>query len=587
MVNKYKPFISELLFNISNLNLLTSGSLVLLASIVIPSRSSAQSVDFIIPSFPQDTQQKPLLPTKPQLEVPPSTTPTPEDLNTIPETITVKKFKFVGNTVLTSTDLKKATRDFQGKPITFTQLIQAANQVTNAYIQKGYITSGAYIPSQQLDLGVVTIRIIEGTINDIQVQVIEGQLNNNYVKKRLQLATTKPLNLPKLQEALQILQYNPLIKSLKAELLAGTQPGTNILKVNVIGADTFKVTPGINNNRNPSVGSFERRLQISEANLFGWGDSINLAYSNTDGSDRFDFDYTLPLNARNGTAQIFYTFSDNQIIEPPFEDLDIKLKSQEFGLTLSQPILQRATPEFSQQLTFSFTADRRNTDSRLLGVNFPISEGANDEGKTRISALRFSQEWLQRTRKSVFSANSQFSLGVNLFDATVNQDEPDSRFFAWRGQVIYNRLLSSQASQQIFNPSLLLRSDVQLSTTSLVPIEQLGLGGQASVRGYRQDALLSDNGVFLSAEVRLPIMEFPKVQGAVQVAPFVNFATGWNTNRDNPKPNTIASLGVGVLWQMADKFTARVDWGIPLVELDSSDRTWQENGVYFQMEYNL
>lgn len=56
---------------------------------------------------------------------------------------------------------------------------------------------------------------------------------------------------------------------------------------------------------------------------------------------------------------------------------------------------------------------------------------------------------------------------------------------------------------------LLVRGDVQLSTTSLVPLEQFSLGGFQNVRGYRQDLLLSDNGAFASAEVRLPILRLP------------------------------------------------------------------------------
>jgi len=52
--------------------------------------------------------------------------------------------------------------------------------------------------------------------------------------------------------------------------------------------------------------------------------------------------------------------------------------------------------------------------------------------------------------------------------------------------------------------------------------------------------------------------------------------------RADPDRNTLASVGLGLRWQQGDRFTARLDWGIPLVEVDSTEeRTWQENGVYF------
>jgi hemolysin activation/secretion protein len=38
-------------------------------------------------------------------------------------------------------------------------------------------------------------------------------------------------------------------------------------------------------------------------------------------------------------------------------------------------------------------------------------------------------------------------------------------------------------------------------------------------------------------------------------------------------------------WQQGD-FTARLDWGIPLVSVDSIDGTGQESGLYFSLQYN-
>jgi hemolysin activation/secretion protein len=48
----------------------------------------------------------------------------------------------------------------------------------------------------------------------------------------------------------------------------------------------------------------------------------------------------------------------------------------------------------------------------------------------------------------------------------------------------------------------------------------------------------------------------------------------------------LAAVGLGLQWRGGDRFTARVDWGIPLVSVDSEARTWQENGVYFSVIYN-
>ena len=132
---------------------------------------------------------------------------------------------------------------------------------------------------------------------------------------------------------------------------------------------------------------------------------------------------------------------------------------------------------------------------------------------------------------------------------------------------------------------LLLRGNVQLSTTSILPLEQFSLGGLQSVRGYRQDLLLTDNGAFASLEVRLPVLRVADWNGVLQVAPFVDLGSTWNIGRASPERNTLASVGLGLIWQ-SDRLTTRLDYGIPLISVSSTDRTWQENGLSFFVFYN-
>ncbi|NJQ97361.1 MAG: hypothetical protein HC784_06125 [Hydrococcus sp. CSU_1_8] len=61
-------------------------------------------------------------------------------------------------------------------------------------------------------------------------------------------------------------------------------------------------------------------------------------------------------------------------------------------MSYRQPIVQTPTQEFA----LGITASRIESESSLLGERFPLSRGADDEGRTRISALRFSQEYSYR-----------------------------------------------------------------------------------------------------------------------------------------------------------------------------------------------
>jgi hemolysin activation/secretion protein len=372
-----------------------------------------------------------------------------------------------------------------------------------------------------------------------------------------------------------------LIENISAELSTGSGPGTSLLIVDIIEANTWSYQLFANNGRSPSVGSFRRGASITQANLLGFGDGVTLSYTNTDGSDEIEFNYTLPVNPRNGTVSFSFSNTSSEIIEDPFNFLDIQSDSTSFDLTFRQPLIETPT----QELAVGLTASRRNTKTVFLEdlvgeeVGFP-SLGADEDGEIRVSALRFFQEWTQRGASEVFALRSQFNWGLGLFNATVNDDAPDSLFFSWRGQAQWVRLLAPDTL-------LVLQGDVQLAAQDLLPVEQIGLGGLGSVRGYRQDIRLTDNGAFASAEVRLPILRIPEWDGVLQVTPFVDVGTVWNNGEiDDPDPSSLASLGLGLQWQQGDRITARLDWGIPLISVDSEDDTLQENGVYFSITIN-
>ncbi len=519
--------------------------------------------------LPPPTQflQPPVAPTPPSQPLP----------DNIPGTITVERFEIIGSTVFSPEELAAVTAPFTNRAITFAELLQVQDAIAQFYIKQGYVTTGAFIPPQSLKNGVVTIEVLEGEVERIEVTGTR-RLNSNYVRSRLARATQTPLQVNRLVEALQLLQLNPLIEKLETELAAGSQTGTSVLRVKVVEAPSFSTVLRVDNGRSPSVGTLRRQVAINEANLFGFGDSLALAYSNTDGSNSLDeASYTIPINARNSTIRFSYSRSSNHVIEEPFDQVDIESNARDYQITYRQPLIETPTQEFALGLS----AIRRESDTSVLGEGYPLSPGANEQGETRISAIRFFQEWINRGSREVLALRSQFSLGIGALDATINEKPPDSRFFAWRGQAQYLRLLAPDTI-------LLLRSDLQLANETLVPIEQFGLGGIDSIRGYRQDALLSDNGLFASAEVRVPILRIPEWNSILQVAPFIEVGTTWNSSgRANPDPNTLASAGLGLLWKTGDKFTARLDWGIPFIDLGLSKDTLQEKGLHFTLEYKV
>jgi len=518
-----------------------------------------------------------LLPPSPNAPVPPGNIPPIE----APQVIRVKRFVVTGSTVFSEAELSGAiekvigTLGPEGREVSLAELFQARSAITDYYTSRGYITSGAFIPPQKLQDGVVEIRVVEGSLEDIRVTGVK-RLNPGYVASRLAIATKAPLNRDRLLQALQLLQLNPLIGSISAELSAGSLPGTSLLEVNVTETRSASATLSVNNERVPSVGSVQGQIQGTELNLTGIGDAISLSFSKTQGSTALDFSYTVPLSPYNTTLAFNAGFSNNEVIEAPFNVLNIQSASYYFELTGRQPIIRTPT----QELALGLTLGTRTTRTTFLDDQLPFpSPGSDGEGRTREAVVRFFQEYTNRSSTYVFAARSQFTLGIDALDATINASPPDSRFFSWRGQAQWVQLLAPDTI-------LLLRTDLQLSDRPLLPIEQFGIGGLLSVRGYRQDLLLTDNGLFASIETRIPVLQFPRQQALVLFTPFVDVGKGWNNNPfPNPNPDTLVSTGFGFRLQISNNFNAQIVFGFPLVKVNSQKNTLQEQGIYFSIVY--
>jgi hemolysin activation/secretion protein len=498
-----------------------------------------------------------------------------DDSTEIPEQIVVKDFEIVGSSVFSQQQLEQVVKSYRDRPITLPELFQARSEITKLYTNQGYVNSGAYIPPQELNNGKIKIAVLEGELEGINVSGTK-HLSQQYISSRIKTAAVKPVNVDSLLSALQLLRLDSLIDNVSAELSAGIRPGTSLLDIQVKEADVFNISTSFNNNRSPSVGSIQRSVGLNHGNLLGFGDQFNFNYTNTKGGNSFDLAYALPINSKNGILKAAYGNNSNDVIEDPFTPLDIESKSRYYELSLRQPLILKPSQEFALGMSLS----RTESDTFLLGNSFPLSGGADENGETKISAIRLFQEYVNRDDQKVLAFRSQFSIGVDALNPTINENKPDSTFFAWRGQSQWVRRLDEDFL-------FLLRGDVQLSGGSLVPLEQFRVGGVNSARGYRQDLILGDNGLFASAELRIPVLRFKKIAGLVQIAPFFDIGTVWNMDETEITKSTLPSLGVGLNFSTGTNFNARLDWGIPLIDVETESNSLQEDGVYFSLDYNF
>ena len=352
----------------------------------------------------------------------------------------IRDIQITGNTVLQA-EIKELIQESKLKyrTATFEDLVCLRSRVTDLYLQNGYVTSGAFlVNNQDLSQGIVQIQVVEGELEDIQISGLE-HLTDSYVRSRLNLATTTPLNQEELETGLQLLILNPIIATVSAELTAGKRPGSNILLLEIEEADAFSTTLEINNYRPPSIGEIQGRVNLTHNNLFGFGDRFRAEYNLTEGLDLYNFGYSLPINSYDGTIGVSYDRSDSFIIEEEFEDLDIESETETFSFNLRQPLLRSPNEEF----TVSMGLDLRRRSTFLGGelFAFPLS---GENGESNVSVLRFAQDYVNRNATSVIAARSQFNFGIDAFDATISSTEPDGKFFAWQGQFQLVQQLSSR-----------------------------------------------------------------------------------------------------------------------------------------------
>lgn len=494
---------------------------------------------------------------------------TPQIPSLSPELFHIDQIEVLGSTVLQS-EIAELTQTYHNQDVTFDTLLELRQQITQLYIQQGYVTSGAFLPKQDISDGMIQIQVVEGEIEQIQIQGL-NHLKSGYVRRRLELATDTPFNRHRLEEALQLLQLDPLLNHVNAELIAGSGSGRNILLLELQEAPSFHAGITGANNQSPSIGSEQANLLISHDNLFGFGDRVSAEYGFTEGLDFYRFNYGIPINARDGTISFSYSNSDSRILEADFEDLGIRSESRTLSVKFRQPIARSPETEFA----LGVSVDWRHSQSFLLNdIPFSFSLGPED-GESNVTVIRLFQEWSDRKPNRILAARSQFSLGLDAFDATINNTGTDGQFFSWLGQFQWVQRLSPRTV-------LLAQINTQLTPDSLLSLERFGMGGGDSIRGYTQNQLVTDNGIWGSLEVRIPLTSNPN---QLQLVPFFEIGTAWNNQDDDPNPNTLASLGLGLNWHINSDLDLRLDYGIPLIKVNQRGDSLQESGFYFSLDY--
>lgn len=490
--------------------------------------------------------------------------------------------RFAGGETLPATGLQAIYAPFVGRWMTLADVEELRYRLTKHYVDLGYLNSGVVLePNQTVRDGVLVLRIVPGTLAEIRVSG-QGRLHPSYVAARLHPDPGAPFNQVALQERFQLLLQDPLIERIQGTLLPGPAPATAVLELAVTRARPWELYLRTDNSRPPSTGAERVYLGGAVRNLTGFGDALELYLGHGYEGDGQEgaLDWSLPFNERDTRFSLHYERSDASLLEEPLADLEIASETWRFDLGISHPLWHTLSDSLKLGGLVSWSENR----TELLGEPFSFSEGAID-GESRVMALRFFQEYAQRSAQDAIALRSTFSYGLDACDATVHSGNlPDSQFFAWLGQGQYVRRLSARGTQ------LILRGGIQLADRLLLPLERFAIGGVNTVRGYRENELVGDSGYTVALEVRHPLWEgrgFADTRQQIQLALFTDAGSAWNHGHFGER-DTLRSVGLGVLWSIEERLRAEIYVGHALNEpLPQEERDWQDEGIHGMLQFDF
>ena len=497
----------------------------------------------------------------------------------------IKQIIIDGNSVFPEQDLHSLTQSYRQRDVSIAELEELRQKLTRYYIDHGYVNSGAIIAADAFKNGELRILIVEGRLDQVRVKGLDG-LREGYVINRLSDGPGAPFNLPALQDKYQLLLSDPLIGRMNGRILPGTTPGHSILDLDVTRAKPYQLTLFGNNQRPPSIGAEAFGLSGQLHNLTGLGDSLDFTYITSDGSNRYAGGFSVPVSDWGTQAFFHFDEGDAMVLEQPIRQLDIKsqVHSLEGGIT------HMFINTLRQRLNLGVMLAVRENETTLLDRPFSFVPG-EPSGRNQATVWRMFQDYTQRWDSHALAFRSTFSAGMNALGATpersvpanfrtLYQQYPDSEFFAWLGQAQYAWQMFDNGTQFV------LRGNAQFSDEALLPLERIAVGGLNTVRGYRENQLVRDQGYSLSTEFRLPIIggNVPSATHRLTLIPFMDYGEAWNHGE---QAVALYSLGAGFEWQFKP-VTVEFYYGYALNKAKPQQKgDLQDDGLHFRARWDV
>ncbi|HLO64199.1 MAG TPA: ShlB/FhaC/HecB family hemolysin secretion/activation protein, partial [Azonexus sp.] len=494
-----------------------------------------------------EKDQQPLLPRKaePSKPLEPAPLKAPDGLS-----VTVKEFRFAGNTLLSAEQLAPAVASYLDRPLDMTELRKAAAAVADAYRQAGWVVR-AYLPQQEIRDGIVTIQIVEAVFAGA---VLDGKSPHRFsadtALRMIDAAQGKGehLNAEAIDRALLLLDDLPGV-SATGSMRAGQARGETELALKLADEPPLRAEVGIDNTGSRSTGADRILANLNVNSPFGLGDLVTANAVHTRGSDYLRLEGTLPVGSDGWRIGVNASYLTYKLVAPEFLALNGSGSSDVVGVQARYPLIRSRL----NNLYFGANLDRKTFDNRSGGV--VATRYSADTLTAGLSGNIFDN----------FGGGGVSSASVSYIEGRLNlagspNQAADAATTKTEGR--YSKLRYSASRQQVLTESLSLYAALsgQLAGKNLDSSEKFYLGGASGVRAYPASEVGGSEGKMLNMELRW------RLPGGFTVIPFYDWGRV-QVNRNNnfvgaPALNSLTLEGGGLAlgWQADFGLSAKLTW---------------------------
>jgi hemolysin activation/secretion protein len=396
----------------------------------------------------------------------------------------VRRIRLVGVTLLDGVEQKRLLEPFVGQCLGVSRLNELLKVITSHYLDRGYVTSRAYLPPQDLADGELAVQVIEGRLQ---------QLDGTSIASDRELALAYPgaagdlLDLRQLEQLLDQLNRLP---SLQAELnlLPGEVPGESRVKLVGQRQKAWRLGASRNNEGLPETGEqqwglgFEWDSPLGLADqlvLRGTGDTISDSHRQSDSQSLF---YSLPY----GWWTFNYSYNQNSS-RSRFEAAGFEFQqsgdSQTQQLRGERVLARDQVSKTAASVAAGYIRTRNYLEDTLLDVSSQdLSSGQlgfNHGRRFGSIFVNLDLGWQRGTDWFGAQGNGdpQGAMPVaryNLYTATLSYLQP---FRLWGESFSVQSLATGQHSEDVLFSPL-----------------RISIGGLTSVRGFKEQSLTGDSG---------------------------------------------------------------------------------------------